>query len=47
MNSIKVAEEDPGELWSFAKHPVTHSHGELQEYWKNYNYMDRWRKIID
>ena len=47
INSIKVAEEDPGELWSFAKHPATRSHGELQEYWKNYNYMERWRKMID
>jgi len=47
LNSIKVAEEEPKELWSFAEHAITRSHGELQDYWKNYNYMDRWRKLID
>jgi NADP-dependent 3-hydroxy acid dehydrogenase YdfG len=47
MKSIKIAENDPGELWSFAQHPVTRSHSELQDYWENYGYMDRWRKIID
>ncbi|RCH54670.1 DUF4263 domain-containing protein [Mucilaginibacter hurinus] len=47
MKSIKVAEEDPSELWSFAKYPKTKSHNELQKYWENYQYMDRWRKIID
>jgi Domain of unknown function (DUF4263) len=47
LNSIKVAEEEPKELWSFAEHASTRSHGELQNYWKNYSYMDRWRKLID
>lgn len=47
MKSIKVAEEDPSELWSFAKYPKTKSHNELQKYWANYRYMDHWRKIID
>ncbi|MBE9584291.1 DUF4263 domain-containing protein [Mucilaginibacter sp. JRF] len=47
MKSIKIAETDPGELWSFAEHPLTLSHSNLQDYWANYGYMDRWRKVID
>ncbi len=43
---LKVMEEHPEELWSFAENPRTLSPAGLKEYWENYGYMDIWRQRL-
>ena len=45
--ALKVLEEKPGELWSFAEHPTTKSPSDLEAYWEAYGYMDFFRKILN
>lgn len=44
--ALKIFEEHPEELWSFAKNPTTRNPSKLKEYWRNYTYMEIWRQII-
>jgi len=46
FRALKILEEQPDELWSFAEHPTTLPPSRLQKYWENYGYMDNWRKLI-
>ena len=47
LRALKVLEEKPGELWSFAKHPTTNSPSDLEAYWQAYEYINNFRKLID
>ena len=47
LKSLKIIREDPKEMWSFIKNPTTLPHTQLEEYWRDYDYMDVWRKVID
>ena len=47
LKSLAIAKTKPDEMWSFAEHPVTLPHGQLEKFWSEYDYMDQWRKIID
>jgi hypothetical protein len=47
LRAIKIAKEHPAELWSFKEKPVTLPHTRLESYWREYDYMDRWRQVID
>ncbi|WP_321290147.1 Shedu anti-phage system protein SduA domain-containing protein [uncultured Sunxiuqinia sp.] len=44
--AIKIAKEKPEELWSFEENPKSLKSAELESYWTNYKYMDRWRQIM-
>lgn len=46
IRALKILEERPDELWSFAENPKTLQPSELQKFWEEYAYMDRWRKLI-
>jgi hypothetical protein len=46
MRALKVAKDNPQELWSFEKHPIALCHSQLKNYWESYPYMDHWRKIL-
>lgn len=45
--ALKVLEEKPWELWSFAEHPTTNPPSDLEAYWQAYGYMDRFRTLIN
>lgn len=47
LRALKILEEHPEELWSFAENPTTLSSLDLQKFWKKNSYMDIWRKIIN
>jgi len=47
LRALKILEEHPDELWSFAENPKTLPPSDLQKFWENYGYMDTWRKIIN
>lgn len=47
IRALKILEEHPDELWSFAENPKTLPPGDLQKFWEEYGYMDHWRKIIN
>lgn len=46
LRALRILEEHPDELWSFAENPVTLLPSDLQKYWTNYGYMDIWRKLL-
>jgi hypothetical protein len=45
--ALKILEEHPDELWSFAENPITLKPSDLKDYWENYGYMDRWRLLTN
>ena len=45
--ALKVLEEKPWELWSFAEHPTTNPPSDLEAYWQAYEYINDFRKLID
>jgi hypothetical protein len=45
--ALRILEEHPEELWSFANNPKTLPPSELKKYWENYEYMDRWRQMTN
>jgi len=47
LRALTILEEHPDELWSFAEKPVTLSPSKLERYWKSYDYMGRWRQLIN
>lgn len=47
LRALKILEEHPEELWSFAENPTTLPPSDLQKFWEDYKYMDTWRKIIN
>ncbi|RWU08689.1 DUF4263 domain-containing protein [Pedobacter chitinilyticus] len=47
FDALDVLEKHPEEFWSFEETPRTLSHSRLESYWKNYDYMANWRKILD
>jgi len=47
LRALRILEEHPDELWSFAKNPVTLPPSELESYWKSYDYMGRWRQLMN
>lgn len=46
FRAIEAIELNPDEFWSFAENPVSLPPSGLEDYWKNYSYMDSWRKIL-
>lgn len=46
LRPLRLFEEHPEEFWSFAEHPYTQAPSQLQLFWKEYDYMDNWRKIL-
>ncbi len=47
IRALRILEEHPRELWSFAENPKTLPPTDLKNYWENYSYMDRWRRLLD
>jgi len=47
IRALRILEEHPRELWSFAENPKTLPPSDLKNYWENYSYMDRWRRLLD
>lgn len=45
-DAIDVLDQHPEEFWSFAENPKTLFPSELENYYKGYQYMDFWRKIL-
>ena len=45
FRALKILENRPGELWSFAENSKTLQPSELKKYWENYSYMARWRQL--
>lgn len=46
LKSIAAYKQNPQDMWSFEKHPITYSFSELEAYWQGYGYMDHWRKVL-
>ena len=44
--AIKIAKEKPNEMWSFFEKSKSLNHTQLENYWTNYSYMNRWRQIL-
>ena len=44
--AIQNIKRIPSEFWSFQEHPITLEYSKLEEYWKDYSYMDRMRQIF-
>ena len=47
IRALKILEKRPDELWSFAENPITLKHSDLESYWKNYGYTERWRQLTN
>jgi hypothetical protein len=45
--ALKILQEHPDELWSFAENPRTLKHTDLENYCKNYGYLDLWKQLIN
>lgn len=45
--ALKILVEYPDELWSFTENPQTLKHTDLENYWKSYAYMDKWRRLMN
>jgi len=45
--ALTIFDEHPNELRSFAKNPITLPPSDLENYWKGYGYMDKWRQLIN
>lgn len=45
--ALNLLEERPEEFWSFAENPKTLPPSDLTYYWTSYDYMDRWRQLIN
>jgi hypothetical protein len=46
LRALDEMKARPGDFWSFKNNPVALEFRNLEGYWKNYGYMDRWRSII-
>lgn len=47
FRALNVLENKADELWSFAEKPITLSPSDLKNYWENYDYMNKWRQLIN
>ncbi len=47
FRALKILENRPDELWSFAENSKTLSPSSFKGYWENYDYMNKWRKLIN
>lgn len=47
FDALKIARDHYGELWSFEENPESLKNSKLKDYWRNYGYMDKWRKILN
>jgi hypothetical protein len=45
-DAIQIAKSQTDLLWSFEENPISLKDSELKNYWKNYSYMDLWRKVL-
>lgn len=45
--AIELAKKIPDHFWSFNDNPIALNHKDLEYYWKNYVYIDSWRKILN
>ncbi len=44
--ALNLFNEHEEEFWSFKENPISLKHTQLEKYWKEYEYLDRWRKIL-
>lgn len=44
--ALDVLDKKPDDLWSFKDHPITLPHKKLEDFWRNYGYIDYFRKIL-
>ena len=47
LRALTLLEDHPEEFWSFAEKPKTLPPSDLTNYWENYGYMDKFRKLIN
>lgn len=45
--AIDLAKKIPDHFWSFNDNPIVLNNKDLENYWKNYVYMENWRKILN
>jgi len=45
-DAIQTAKDHFQLFWSFEENPVSLNHSMLKNYWKNYDYMNFWRKVV-
>ena len=46
LRPLTILREHPDELWSFEENPVSFGYSKLENYWKEYGYMDRMRQMF-
>lgn len=46
FRALSDYKERPDDFWSFEENPTTIEYAKLEDYWKNYDYMDLMRKIF-
>jgi len=47
IRAINEFKKNPSDFWSFKRNPKTWEFKKLEDYWKNYGYMDNMRKIYN
>lgn len=47
FRAINILKNRPDELWSFAENHKTLSPSDFKNYWENYDYIKKWRQLIN
>lgn len=47
QRAVQGLSENPGEYWSFAENPTCLSQSRLTNYWEEYDYIGRWRRLLN
>lgn len=45
--SLQLYIDHEDEFWSFKENPISRNHKDLAAYWSGYDYIQKWRKILD
>lgn len=45
--ALKLIKSNPREFWSFGEHPASLPFAAMENYWQNYDYMDKMRRIFN
>ncbi|WP_109853505.1 Shedu anti-phage system protein SduA domain-containing protein [Aquimarina sp. AU58] len=47
LNSLESAKKNYGDFWSFEENPKSLKDSDLEKFWKEYGYMEMWRRLLN